>query len=109
VAARLSLVVRTGDTLCRIGGDEFVLLCCDVARADAGAVPDKIRDALREPCMVDGNVLPMTASIGAGIYPEDGDDAGALVSKADTAMYAAKRARQTESWTPDLEHQVAVR
>ena len=104
VAARLGLVVRAGDTLCRIGGDEFVLVCCDVARTDAPAVLDKIRDALREPCMVDGNGLAMTASIGASIYPEDGDDAGALVSKADAAMYAAKRVRQTEGRTRDLEH-----
>ena len=93
VAARLSLVVRAGDTLCRIGGDEFVLVCCDVAGSDAGPVLDKIRDALRAPCMVDGNALAVTASIGASIYPEDGDDAGVLVSKADAAMYATKRGR----------------
>lgn len=93
VAARLGLVVRAGDTLCRIGGDEFVLVCCDVAGTDVGAVLGKIRDTLGEPCMVDGEALAVTASIGASIYPEDGDDAGVLVSKADAAMYATKRAR----------------
>ena len=93
VAARLSLVVRAGDTLCRIGGDEFVLVCCDVTGTDAGAVLDKIHDALGEPCMVDGKALAVTASIGASLYPEDGEDAGLLVSKADAAMYATKRAR----------------
>jgi diguanylate cyclase (GGDEF)-like protein len=92
VATRLRLVVRAGDTLCRIGGDEFVLVCCDATRTDIGALLDKIHETLAAPCMVDGDALVVSASIGASTYPEDGDDAGMLVRKADAAMYAAKRA-----------------
>ena len=94
VAAGLRRVVRAGDTLCRIGGDEFVLVCCDATRSDIDALLDKIRDALAAPCMLGRDAVVVDASVGVSAFPEDGDDAGVLVRKADAAMYAAKRARR---------------
>lgn len=91
VAGRLIGCVRGSDTVCRRGGDEFVVLLAEVAHAqDAGQTADKIIAALNEPHRVDGHDLRVTASIGIGIYPDDGLDAETLMRHADLAMYAAK-------------------
>jgi diguanylate cyclase (GGDEF)-like protein len=91
VAARLALLVRQGDTLARFGGDEFTVLVEGIRQPeDALKVAQKLRDVLREPFQIAGRELPVTASIGISLYPDDGSDAEALVQRSDMAMYRAK-------------------
>jgi diguanylate cyclase (GGDEF)-like protein/PAS domain S-box-containing protein len=92
VAGRLLSSVRSSDTVSRQGGDEFVLLLSEIKRAaDAGFAAGKILISLAAPHQLDHHDFRITASIGVSTYPEDGDDAEALLKKADTAMYRAKQ------------------
>lgn len=78
-------------TLARVGGDEFVVLMsppCDDTRVAATA--EHMLAALREPFHVDGNVLPISASIGAVVTGVIGADADALIDAADSGLYQAK-------------------
>jgi predicted signal transduction protein with EAL and GGDEF domain len=85
--------LRRGDTLARLGGDEFVAVLEGLrASDDARAVGDKILAALAAPFTIGGQILATTASIGASLFPGDGDDPAALMRNADTAMYHAKSA-----------------
>jgi diguanylate cyclase (GGDEF)-like protein/PAS domain S-box-containing protein len=91
VADRLATCVRTTDTLCRQGGDEFVMLLTEIERPqDAALVADKLRAALAEPYLIGEHDLRVTLSAGISIFPDDGIDADSLMQKADTAMYHAK-------------------
>jgi len=91
VAKRLTAGVRNSDTVCRQGGDEFVILLADVEHAeDAALSAQKILDALTVPHLIDQLELHVSVSIGISIYPDDGQDADALIKNADTAMYHAK-------------------
>ncbi len=91
VAQSLIGCVRRSDTVCRIGGDEFVVLMAEEGRAeDAAITADKIILALSTPHTINGHELIVTASIGISAYPGDGRDAETLLKNADTAMYQAK-------------------
>ncbi len=91
VATRLQGCIRDTDTLCRQGGDEFVILLAEIDQAqDAMPFAEKLLATFAEPCVVDGNKLLLTLSIGIGIYPDDGQDADSVMKSADTAMYYAK-------------------
>lgn len=91
-AAHLQSAVRDSDTVCRYGGDEFVILVADLAVAsDAAVVAKKILAAIAQPIRVSDHELHLSASIGIAIYPDDAQDAVTLVSRADAAMYRAKR------------------
>ncbi|MCK9283814.1 MAG: diguanylate cyclase [Rhodocyclaceae bacterium] len=94
VARRLSACIRTGDTLSRQGGDEFVVVLAEIAQpADAARVAEKIIKVLDTPVRVANLDLNVTTSIGISVYPVDGsDDVQELMKKADIAMYAAKKA-----------------
>ncbi|HVH83584.1 MAG TPA: EAL domain-containing protein, partial [Steroidobacteraceae bacterium] len=82
---------RPGD-LARLGGDEFMVLLPHLhSSGDAGAVADRIIDALREPMQLAQNTLVVTPSVGIALYPQDGTDADTLLRNADLAMYFAKR------------------
>ena len=74
-----------------------MLLLPEVARPDDSAeVAQKVLETFREPFLVEGHRLRTTASIGVIVYPDDGEDADALMKNADTAMYHAKyRGRNT--------------
>jgi len=91
VGNRLRELLRRGDTVSRVGGDEFLLLLPEIARTkDATTAAQKILDAFRAPFVFDDHELHITTSIGIVIYPDDGDDADALMKNADIAMYRAK-------------------
>jgi diguanylate cyclase (GGDEF)-like protein len=91
VASRLVACVRRSDTVSRLGGDEFVVLLYQVEHAeDAAFISKKILSSLAEPFSIEQKHLNISASIGVSTYPGDGQDAEALMHKADTAMYAAK-------------------
>jgi diguanylate cyclase (GGDEF)-like protein/PAS domain S-box-containing protein len=91
VSKRLHSLIRDEDTIARLGGDEFTLLIEDVATLQTmSAMADNIIEKLQVPMYVDGHELYVTSSIGISVYPDDGEDAGVLLSNADAAMYKAK-------------------
>ena len=94
VARRLTTCVRSGDTVSRSGGDEFVIVLPEIAHStDAKLVAEKIIQTFGEPVRIDERLLNVTTSIGIAVYPINGsDDANELMKKADRAMYVAKKA-----------------
>lgn len=91
VAERLAVCVRDTDTVCRQGGDEFVILLTEVDHPeDAGPIAQKLLDAFAVPCKVGDRELHITLSIGISIYPDDGTNPDLLLDNADSAMYRAK-------------------
>ena len=91
VAQRLTAAVRSSDTVCRQGGDEFVILLADIEHAeDAARSAQKILAALAVSHRIEHFELHVTVSIGISIYPNDGKDTDTLIKSADTAMYHVK-------------------
>jgi diguanylate cyclase (GGDEF)-like protein len=95
VAARMTLNVRRGDTVGRIGGDEFVIVLPHLGSSlDAERVAALIRAALLEPIHFEERTLWIDASFGISHCPLDGVDPDRLLNHADSQMYRAKRAHQ---------------
>lgn len=91
VADRLLVMMREGDTVARIGGDEFVvLLDAPTTHGQLVAVAEKLVAALKLPVDVDGVEMRVGASIGISRYPHDGQTVSELLATADHAMYAVK-------------------
>lgn len=91
VADRLRSCLRGDDTVARLGGDEFLFLVSDVtSESDLASLARKILTLVSEPLTVSGQEIQLTASLGIGIYPDDGEDAERLVTNVDAAMYRAK-------------------
>lgn len=93
VAERMKSCLREGDTLARLGGDEFAAILPVIP--DVGAVNNvarKFLDSYAKPLKINGGELKVTASMGASIFPNDGEDAEGLLHHADTAMYQIKEA-----------------
>ncbi|XQM38390.1 EAL domain-containing protein [Cupriavidus sp. H19C3] len=90
IAGRLCAGMRSGDTVSRVGGDEFVLLTRVDEPEDAGVVAESLLAALRETVHVGGLGLHVSASIGIALHPADGADQDTLMTNADAAMYHAK-------------------
>jgi diguanylate cyclase (GGDEF)-like protein/PAS domain S-box-containing protein len=91
VARRLVKQLREGDTICRIGGDEFMVVLPEVKRSSHIAqVAQKIIEQLSQPAVVEERELTVTPSIGIAVFPDDGRDAETLIRNADAAMYHAK-------------------
>ncbi len=96
VAQRLAQSARGEDTVSRFGGDEFICLLTGVREeASIAAVAKKLILAIQAPChlrVAGVDISPsVQASIGISIFPRDGNSVEALVTKADQAMYTAKR------------------
>lgn len=93
VSVRLSGAVRAGDTVARIGGDEFVVLLdpCDTVQ-DAETVSEKIIRSLKPDFDLSQGRAVVSASIGIALFPDDALDADALLAHADRGLYAAKAA-----------------
>ncbi|SDH98041.1 diguanylate cyclase domain-containing protein [Propionivibrio dicarboxylicus] len=92
VSARLTRCVRTGDTVSRHGGDEFIILLAEIAAPeDAALVAEKIINAINAPIQIECHTLNITTSIGIAVCRVDSaDEVQDLLKKADAAMYAAK-------------------
>ena len=90
-AGRMKSCLRTGDTVARLSGDEFVVLLSELHEtSDAGLVARKLLDQLRQPFNLNGQEAFISASLGASVFPEDGLDAATLLRHADQAMYHSK-------------------
>jgi len=93
VASRLGQCVRETDTVARIGGDEFALILVDAGEpAGVAKVLEKIVAAFASPVHAEGQPVQVAVSVGACLCQGGDADEHRLMSRADTAMYAAKRA-----------------
>ncbi|HEX4884984.1 MAG TPA: EAL domain-containing protein [Casimicrobiaceae bacterium] len=93
MARRLQAAIRVPDSAARIGGDEFVVVAEEFERPELIAeFATRLLDALGDPVVLHGQECRVGASIGVALFPADGDDAQALLKRADVAMYRAKEA-----------------
>lgn len=91
LSERLKKTVRDGDTIARFGGDEFAILMDDIdSENHISSLAQKLLDTLVNSFRINNHELYITASIGASIYPGDGEDSETLLRNADVAMYRAK-------------------
>ncbi len=91
VAERLCSVLRESDTVCRFGGDEFVVLSQSFEKdAQIHQLAQRILQGIARPFFINGNELIVSGSIGIALAPNDGDCFDDLCQKADTAMYSCK-------------------
>ncbi len=87
----LQSILRTNDTLARLGGDEFAVIAEEInGPMDAQRIGERLLQALRRPCSIEGRDIKVSASIGVALYPDDTKDRIALLKNADIAMYQAK-------------------
>ncbi|WP_291635175.1 EAL domain-containing protein [Clostridium sp.] len=91
VSKRLTNAISKSDTVCRVGGDEFLILIQNLENEHSIIeVSEKILSIFKGPFTIDSNDLFITTSIGGSIYPIDGCDVDTLIKNADIAMYRAK-------------------
>lgn len=91
VSARLTELLRKGDTIARMGGDEFLILLPEINNVGVTTtITQKIVESFQSPFTIDDRKLHITTSIGIAIYPDASDDVETLIKHADIAMYSAK-------------------
>jgi diguanylate cyclase (GGDEF)-like protein/PAS domain S-box-containing protein len=91
ISTLLQALVGEGDTVARLGGDGFGILFEDMTSPDGLAAQGRrILQAFSQPIHVEGHELYIAASIGIGVYPEDGKDANTLLKNVDAALHRSK-------------------
>jgi diguanylate cyclase (GGDEF)-like protein/PAS domain S-box-containing protein len=90
VARRLQFSLRKGDTVARVGGDEFVVVLPNADASAAREAAERLLSLVAEPIAVDEMSLHITPSVGICMYPQDADSPDLLMRHADAAMYQAK-------------------
>ena len=93
VVKEFNKLLREADTICRLGGDEFIILLPRLRqpRENAEDVARKILHSLGEPFLIKDNQIYVNTSIGIALYPDDGEKEEDLIKSADKAMYTAKK------------------
>jgi diguanylate cyclase (GGDEF)-like protein len=95
IAQRISRGSRAADTVARLGGDEFGVILPEVMDRDgAASLAQRIADEIRLPFRFEDKSVPLDASIGMAVFPDDGAEIETLIESADKAMYAVKRTRK---------------
>jgi len=105
VAERLKQCVRPDDTVCRLGGDEFLIILSDIRLLnDAAKIAVKVAETVARPYCINGAEFHITPSTGISIYPNDGENIDTLIRNADSAMYFAKESGRNnyQFFTADL-------
>ncbi len=103
VSKRLQAAVRSGDTVTRVGGDEFVILLADCHdESEVREVLERVLKAVSIPLVTPAGQVSISASIGVSRAPLDTNDAAVLIQQADHAMYVAKASgrNQFRLYTP---------
>jgi len=106
-ASRLGALVRPGDLVTRVGGDEFVVILRELHRAeDARDVADRVVESLRAPMHIDGHDVMVCASVGISIGASRDETAHQRLADADSAMYRAKHSggNRVELFTTPMRH-----
>jgi len=99
VAARFREGLRDSDVISRWGGDEFAILAFDILnKSDAVKIITRIFNVFDQPIEAAGNSFKIEMSIGAAIYPNDGENQRTLFKNADAALYQAKRRQTNRSY-----------
>lgn len=95
LASRIGRSVRQSDTAARLGGDEFGIILPDIEdRQSADLLAKRIAEEIRSPFHFEDQPLPLDASIGTAVFPDDGEELDVLLERADQSMYAVKRTRK---------------
>ncbi|MFT3847269.1 MAG: EAL domain-containing protein [Propionivibrio sp.] len=109
IAQSMKEALRDGDTISRIGGDEFVAVLVDLEQEyDCFPVLQRLLEAASNPFFIDGNRLQVSASIGVTFFPRDGADADQLMRHADQAMYQAKQSGKNRYHVFDVARDAAA-
>lgn len=110
LAQRMQATLRKGDTLARIGGDEFVAVLVDLGQAqDCKPLLQRLLQAAAAPTVIGDSMLQVSASIGVTLYPQDAANADQLLRHADQAMYQAKQAGRNRYHLFDLHRHATLR
>ncbi|MEH7883879.1 EAL domain-containing protein [Bacillus sp. JJ1609] len=102
VSEKLKKCIGNEALISRQGGDEFAILLEHTTKVEAKTVSDRILNTMSELFLIDGTEVYITTSVGMSFYPDDGEDLGVLLSKADIAMYQAKKQGRNNYQTYDV-------
>ncbi len=98
IAERLNNTVRDSDIVCRIGGDEFIILMTNIDDESVShIVLNKIKKNIAQPMYIEGLTLQLSVSIGVAFYPTNAADLDSLISIADEEMYQDKQSERTKN------------
>lgn len=108
IAKRIESCVGKNDTVCRQGGDEFIVLIPNTTADEVSKIAQQIVDLFSSSVMVNEQELFVTPSIGIAMYPGDGRDIETLIKNADTAMYRVKEQGKNnfQFYTPEMNEAV---
>jgi diguanylate cyclase (GGDEF)-like protein/PAS domain S-box-containing protein len=110
VSHRMKETLREGDTLARIGGDEFIAVMIDLEKLeDSEPMLERLLKSAAYPIIINGIEMQVSASIGVAFYPQDGVTSDQLMRRADQAMYAAKQAGKNRYHHFDIAQDNAVK
>ena len=110
LSERMKSVLRDGDTLARIGGDEFIAVMVDIdGSQDSRPLLDRLLLAASTQVTIDDIIMRVTVSIGVTFYPQEGADADLLIRQADQAMYSAKQAGKNRYHYFDVKHDAELK